>query len=342
VLKELFSSTKRIVIKIIPHRSASIYKLELSHRHAAMVVGAAVLVACAIVTFQVGAVHAAEARLRTLQAADAQQHQQLIAFSRKTQDILRRLTVLQRNERDIKRIAGISTEQKKSVTPKVARPVHLAQHEGPTQMSALWSRMRSWLAGGSDGTSMTFAAESSELAMLDVQLNQALTESAALKARAVASAQAREQALLARQRYLDAIPSMWPTDGYISSGFGYRSYPDSGFHTGLDIVNYYGAPVLATAAGTVVEAGWDGGFGIKIAIDHGNGYVTWYAHNSAALVSIGQFVHKGQQIADLGSTGFATGPHVHYEVHVDGRPVDPVPFLSGSVGPTPAQLAAIR
>jgi murein DD-endopeptidase MepM/ murein hydrolase activator NlpD len=128
---------------------------------------------------------------------------------------------------------------------------------------------------------------------------------------------------------------MWPTDGYVSSGFGYRSYPDSEFHPGLDIVNDYGAPVYATAAGVVEEAGWDGGYGYKIVLDHGNGYETWYAHNSHLLVSAGETVRKGEEIAEIGSTGFATGPHCHYQIVLWGRPIDPTPYLDG----VPAQLA---
>jgi murein DD-endopeptidase MepM/ murein hydrolase activator NlpD len=128
---------------------------------------------------------------------------------------------------------------------------------------------------------------------------------------------------------------MWPTDGYVSSGFGYRDYPDTEFHPGLDIVNDYGSPVYATASGVVEEAGWDSGYGYKIVIDHGNGYETWYAHNSRMLVGPGQSVRKGEQIAEIGTSGFATGPHCHYEIVLWGKPIDPTPYLNG----IPAQVA---
>jgi murein DD-endopeptidase MepM/ murein hydrolase activator NlpD len=340
VLKELFSTTKRIVIKIIPHQSPSIYKLELSHRHIAVVLAAAALFGTALVTFQVGAVHAAEAQIHKLQIADAYQHRQLIAFSHKTDDMLRRLKALQRNERDITRLTGISTASKAKVPDvrPVTKPSQTVGHVGASPQVSLWTRVRSWLSGGSDGGSMTFAAESTELAMIDFQLNGALADSTTLKAKAVAMADARREAALEHQRYLDAIPSMWPTDGYVSSGFGYRSYPDSEFHPGLDIVNDYGSPVYATASGVVSEAGWDSGYGYKVVIDHGNGYVTWYAHNSRMLVSPGDSVHKGEQIAEVGATGFATGPHCHYELLLWGQPIDPTPYLDG----VPTRLAAAR
>lgn len=341
VLRELFSSTKRIVIKIIPHHADSIYKLEVSHRYLAVVGVALAVSAAAIVTFQVGAVRAADAQLHTLQSSVSQQHQQLIVFSHKTQDMMRRLRALQRNERDIKRLAGITAGHARAAAPKPkARPAVAAApstpRAGPTQELSFWDRVRSVFAGTDRDGDVTFASESQALDRLDAQLSTELADSVAAKAQASQIAAAREAAALARQRWLDAIPSMWPTDGYISSGFGYRTYPDQEFHPGLDITNDYGAPIYATASGTVEEAGWDsGGYGYKVAIDHGNGYVSWYAHDSRILVDVGDTVRKGQEIAEVGDTGFATGPHCHYELLLWGTPIDPTPFLDG----VPASVA---
>ena len=337
VLKELFSSTKRIVIKIIPHHSASIYKLEMSHRHMAVIAVCAVIFGASMVTFQIGAVNAANAQVHKLQVADAQQRQQLLAFSKQTREMMTRLKVLQHNEREIRKLTGIANQPKKQPSPTRAasKPLVTGGRLAPSAPISFWTRVRSWLSGGSEGGSVTFAAESAELALLNFQLKDALAESSALKAKAAAVAEEKRLAELARQRYLDAIPSMWPTNGYVSSGFGYRSNPDSGFHPGLDIVNDYGEPVYATASGVVAEAGWDGGYGYKIVIDHGNGYETWYGHNSRLLVSAGETVRKGEEIARIGSTGFATGPHCHYEIVLWGHPIDPTPFLDG----VPAQLA---
>jgi murein DD-endopeptidase MepM/ murein hydrolase activator NlpD len=339
VLKELFSSTKRIVIKIIPHRSNSIYKLEMSHRHMAVIAVCAVIFGASMVTFQIGAVNAANAQLRSLQVADAQQRQQLLAFSKQTKEIMTRLKVLQHNEREIRKLTGMTNVPKKKASPvpvrQASKPLETGGRLVPSAPISFWTRVRSWLSGGSEGGSVTFAAESAELALLNFQLNDALAESSALRAKAAAVAEAKRLALVARQSYLDAIPSMWPTNGYVSSGFGYRSYPDSEFHPGLDIVNDYGEPVYATASGVVEEAGWDGGYGYKIVINHGNGYETWYGHNSRLLVSAGDPVRKGEEIARIGSTGFATGPHCHYQIVLWGHPIDPTPYLDG----VPAQLA---
>jgi len=337
VLKELFSSTKRIVIKIIPHHAESIYKVEMSHRHMAVMATCAIVFAASMITFQIGAVNAANAQVHKLLVADAQQRQQLLSFSKQTHDMMSRLKVLQRNEGEIRKLTGFVAAAKSKAKPAVSKPSAKAvesarsAHEQPI---SFWTHVRTWLSGGGDG-SVTFAAESAQLAMLNFQIDDALAQSRVLEAKAAAVAEAQREAVLARQRYLAAIPSIWPTDGYVSSGFGYRSYPDTEFHPGLDIVNDYGASVYATAAGVVEEAGWDGGYGYKVVIDHGNGYETWYGHNSRLLVSVGETVRKGEMIAEIGSTGFATGPHCHYEIVLWGHPIDPTPYLDG----VPAQVA---
>lgn len=125
-------------------------------------------------------------------------------------------------------------------------------------------------------------------------------------------------------------PSIWPTNGEITSGFGWRTSPwgdGSELHPGIDIANSMGTPVVATADGEVVKSEASGGYGNIVQIDHGNGITTIYGHNSRFAVSVGQSVKKGQVISYVGSTGRSTGPHLHYEVRVNGTPVDPTSFL---------------
>ncbi|MBV8725080.1 MAG: peptidoglycan DD-metalloendopeptidase family protein [Candidatus Eremiobacteraeota bacterium] len=122
----------------------------------------------------------------------------------------------------------------------------------------------------------------------------------------------------------------WPVTGTITSPFGWRSNPFGGapeFHQGLDIAAPTGTTVTAAAAGTVIMAQWYGGYGNYILIDHGGGYSTGYGHLSAIFVSTGQTVARGQAIGAVGSTGQSTGPHLHFEVRIAGKPVDPAPRL---------------
>ena len=122
-------------------------------------------------------------------------------------------------------------------------------------------------------------------------------------------------------------PSLWPARGDVSSPYGLR-WNGSDFHPGIDIANDMGTPIVATADGTVVTAGWNsGGYGNMVDIDHGNGVLTRYGHAMQVVVAPGQYVHRGQVIAYMGSTGYSTGPHVHYEVRVNGTPVNPISYL---------------
>jgi murein DD-endopeptidase MepM/ murein hydrolase activator NlpD len=123
---------------------------------------------------------------------------------------------------------------------------------------------------------------------------------------------------------------IWPVRGPITSPFGWRFHPilrTNRFHSGYDIAVRSGTSVAAAASGTVILAGWAGGYGKAVIIDHGGNISTLYGHNSTLLVSEGQSVKAGQIIAKSGSTGLSTGPHVHFEVRKSGEPVDPGPWL---------------
>ena len=125
-------------------------------------------------------------------------------------------------------------------------------------------------------------------------------------------------------------PSIWPTTGEITSGVGLRNSPwgeGLEFHPGIDIANNMETPIVATADGEVVETGWSDGYGNIVEIDHGNGIVTLYGHNSHITVNVGDSVKKGQVISYMGSTGRSTGPHAHYEIRINGTAVDPTSFL---------------
>jgi murein DD-endopeptidase MepM/ murein hydrolase activator NlpD len=123
----------------------------------------------------------------------------------------------------------------------------------------------------------------------------------------------------------------WPAVGSVTSPYGYRIHPIFGYsrlHTGLDIGAGYGSPVVASANGVVAYVGTMSGYGNVVVIDHGGGMATTYNHLSAFSVSSGESVRRGETIAAVGCTGWCTGPHLHFEVRLNGSPVDPMPYLS--------------
>jgi murein DD-endopeptidase MepM/ murein hydrolase activator NlpD len=133
-------------------------------------------------------------------------------------------------------------------------------------------------------------------------------------------------------RALQSVPVRRPLEGEtdLASGFGVRQDPFTGspaMHTGVDIHAETGNPVRASADGTVTAAGWSGGYGRVVDVDHGNGFSTRYAHLSAIDVHVGQSVKTGQIVGKVGSTGRSTGPHLHYETRLRGEPVDPQKLL---------------
>ncbi|HEV8612887.1 MAG TPA: M23 family metallopeptidase [Gemmatimonadales bacterium] len=134
---------------------------------------------------------------------------------------------------------------------------------------------------------------------------------------------------------LAATPSIMPTTGWLSSAFSrMRVHPilhEARPHEGIDVTAPMGAPIEAPANGSVVQTGWEPGYGNVVVIDHGYGVTTKFAHASRILVRVGDKVRRGELIAQVGNTGLSTGPHLHYEVHVNGRPVDPRRYILSGV-----------
>ncbi len=143
-----------------------------------------------------------------------------------------------------------------------------------------------------------------------------------------------EDLLLASRLQKQVRPSGWPIEpGWVSSGFGMRIDPFTGlraYHAGVDFAAPVGSDVLAVASGIVTDVGERFGYGVLVEINHGNGYTTRYGHNSGAMVKIGDQVRKGQAIAHIGSTGRSTGPHVHFEVMLNGKVVNPAQYIDAA------------
>ena len=136
--------------------------------------------------------------------------------------------------------------------------------------------------------------------------------------------------LESQKSLLAATPSIWPSVGWISSVFGYRTSPFTGqreFHKGLDIAARAGTPIIAPASGTVSFVGKKGPYGLMAVINHGHGIVTRYGHLKTSMVKAGDRVKRGDKIALIGNSGRSTGPHLHYEVNVNGIPVNPQKYI---------------
>jgi murein DD-endopeptidase MepM/ murein hydrolase activator NlpD len=179
-------------------------------------------------------------------------------------------------------------------------------------------------SGGPEGESEGRSAQIPDLSAMLVQLQERvdLRES---------QLSALENLILARELHEEIHPEGRPVaNGFISSYFGERSDPFDGrdaFHKGVDFAGAQGSRVMAVAAGVVTWAGERTGFGKLIEINHGDGFVTRYAHNECTLVAVGETVKRGEAVALMGSTGRSTGPHVHFEVLRNGRQVDPLSFI---------------
>ncbi len=278
-----------------------------TRRLRALVVGGALatllLAACVLDLGLTGLDHAYARRLAERNAALVAQ---LGQFQRRVGSLESRLDGLASRDAEYRTIAGLG-----EIDPEVMRAGVGGPGLGAFNSYPLWTV--------DSAASKTAFAVSYDLAALDRR--------ARLLARSLTEA---TDSLMSHRALLEATPSIEPTVGWISSGFGERTHPlydRPMLHTGVDFAAPTGTPIYATAAGRVVKAGWDSGYGLTIQVDHGFGYSTVYAHASRILVQVGQEVSRGEVIGKVGSTGLTTAPNLHYEVHVNGVPVNPVDYI---------------
>lgn len=288
----------RYYIKIVPHRGDTIHRFVVRKRHAAIVLAA---FACLLLALLAGALRVQRVRFDAERARD--ETAMLSRLASQTQKLDSELALVQGQNERITALIGVAAQPPSGSALDSVRPT-----SARSSLAVAEARVRVMA-----GVSFKAIAQATELRNLALRV---------LNVRHIRA--------LERAQVLAAIPSIDPVTGAQVVGcFCFRSYPDAEFHEGVDLDANYGDPVHAAAAGVIAEAGWDGSYGLKIDIDHGNGYHTWYAHLSKIDVNVGQHVYKGQTIAAVGATGFATGPHLHYQVMYQGRPIDPTPFLHG-------------
>jgi murein DD-endopeptidase MepM/ murein hydrolase activator NlpD len=288
------------LVKIIPPEGYQVYRLHLSRAQLAGLVALVMLLIAGAVGVHIVRLHAAASAIANLEAQRADQERKLELMEQTTQTLQHQTADSAKEIDAIRRALG----QKSAV----ARATHA-------------------YVGGSGGEIATLQARLRRLEADASQTSAATRRLATLASRVL---NLRHLQTIARERMIAAIPSLNPVAGDVASGFGYRVSPWPEFHKGIDLAADYGQAVRASADGTVVWAGYEGGgFGNKVDIDHGNGYHTWYCHLSRIGVVSGQHVTKGETIAAVGSTGESTGPHLHYQVMLNGAAIDPEPFLNG-------------
>ncbi len=185
-------------------------------------------------------------------------------------------------------------------------------------------RVRDGLVSTRDALASTRSKESRMLAGVRESKQQWLADVAALQAGSAAIAERIRAAGSSSSATPSSAGLIWPVSGVLTSTFGMRW---GRMHEGIDIGAPEGTPIYAATGGTVIYAGWEGGYGNLTVIDHGNGLSTAYGHQSQIAVSNGQVVARGQAIGYVGNTGHSFGPHLHFEVRVNGTPVDPLQYL---------------
>lgn len=297
---------EKYYIKIVPARGEAVHRFELTR--ARIVIFASIAIVTIFGSLTLAGVQVAGARSETaaLRVAGKTQNAALEKIGRQTEALRRQLQHVQLENDQVRQLMGVHVPKAAPAKPVSTRTKRAARSQ--TAMARIRGRLAR-LRAASSATARQ-AENIRTLAMRVLNINH-ISE-------------------LSHARLVAALPSLDPVVGATLTGcFCYRTYPDVEFHPGVDLAAAEGTPVRASAEGTVMAAGWDGSYGQKIVVDHGNGYQTWYAHLSAIDVKVGEHVYKSETIGRVGETGFATGPHLHYQVMLDGRPVDPTPYLRG-------------
>lgn len=291
-------SARRFTVLIIPEGSDRVRRFAVRRRTLAVLAGAALclvslvfLVSLLVLPgFRTG--HPEGGELSRLQAQNRNQQKELRRLSASLEELRQEMVVLAQNDAKVRVLARLT--RPKDALDGIGGP---PGDEAATELSDLQRRID--------------------------EIRQAID----LRR----ESQEEIQGFLNDQRsLLAARPRGWPARGWITSGFGMRDSPFTGrreMHEGLDIAAATGTPVGASADGIVSLAGAAPGYGKLVVVDHGYGYKTYYGHNSRILVKVGQRVARGERIAEVGNTGSSTGPHLHYEVRLNGLPLNPRKYL---------------
>ena len=300
---------QEFTIMIIPHGHEEPYAFRLSQRSVqwAGIALIVLLISSISLVYSLRQTKLQLANYHGLLAENRQQQEHILFLARQTTELQGQLTEIQALDNSIRTMMRLTPA---AATSTATRPTETLGTERDSRLSLL-----------NRGTSLAATILRTQQSIEEIKEAIPETED---------SLQDLERKVELQRRREAATPSLWPTDGELTSGFGRRRSPFGGsweHHEGVDIAAARGTSVFAAANGVVRVAGWNGGYGNAVFIDHGFGMSTVYAHLHRINVRVGQQVTKGQQVGLVGSTGRSTAPHLHYEVRVNGQAVNPLRFL---------------
>jgi murein DD-endopeptidase MepM/ murein hydrolase activator NlpD len=302
-------ASRRWTVMLVPDGSGSSRAWSLSATLVKLAAAAAIVAGASMLAATYGVISRTIdlARSHRLELANQTLSSEVSILGRRINLLTDTLAVIARRDQEVRLVAGLDP---------LSTDVERAGIGGPT--GAWPERERLLTEGGVAGRQA-----------LGVHLDlDALIRRANVLATSFEEAQ---DSLTAHVQQMEATPSIMPTVGFLTSRFSsIRYHPilhENRPHEGIDITAAYGTPIVAPAAGRVVKVGWENGYGLMVELDHGYGLETKYAHMSRTAVHVGQLVKRGDRLGYVGSTGLSTGPHLHYEVIVNGRPVDPLRYV---------------
>jgi Peptidase family M23 len=302
-------AARRWTVIVVPHGSGNSRSVALSATVVKLLagvatVGAASILAAVVTVLSHGVDATRNAQLERQNQVLATEIQRL---GGRVEDLSDTLSMISRQDQEIRLVAGLEP-----IDPEVRR----AGIGGPP---GSWREREELLREGGETGRQAFSVHAS----LDALIRRANLLATSFKQAA--------DSLNSQVQRLAAMPSIMPTTGYLSSRFSsIRYHPilhENRPHEGIDITAPYGTEVVAPAGGRVIRVGWENGYGLEVSIDHGYGIETRYAHLSRTAVVVGQEVKRGDRLGYVGSTGLSIGPHLHYEVLVNGHPTDPLRYV---------------
>jgi len=300
---------RRWTVMVIPHGDAGSRSVSISMTVVKLVVGVCVVLAATVLAAVAGVASRTLdlAQASRLESENAALTAELARLGEKVEELSDTLSIITRRDEQVRLVAGLEP---------LDEEVRRAGIGGP---AGDWPERERLLDEAGDAGRQAMRVHLD----LDALLRRANLISSSFRE--------ASDSLSSHVQRLSATPSIMPTAGYLTSSFSnLRMHPILHVgrpHEGVDIFAPYGTEIIAPAAGRVIAVGWRNGFGLAVEIDHGYGVRTIYAHMSRTAATLGQRVRRGDRLGFVGSTGLATGPHLHYEVHVNDRPVNPVNFI---------------